>query len=274
MNDAVHFVHLTDLHISHPDGDDPGLLSDTLTTLQTVKAMVQAIRPRPAFILLSGDLTNRGDEESYRLLAERLHGLDMPIVLALGNHDSRRGFYAGMLGRADNLDAPYCHDTVIDGLHIIVLDSSVPGRVGGALSVDQFEFLQAALDRHRGARKIIAIHHAPALDGEAPLAWERLDLADSEHLARLLKGRDVAGIFSGHIHYDRVTFWNGIPVIVGTGLHTANDILYPDGLRMVSGGSFGLCTLRESGLSVSFVPLPSDRRELQVLDWTTLHKIS
>ncbi|WP_157017993.1 metallophosphoesterase family protein [Mesorhizobium xinjiangense] len=273
MSRPVHFVHLTDLHLSHPDHRDPELLSDTLGTLKTVKAMVRAVRPRPAFILISGDLTNRGDAKSYRLLAETMDGIDIPIVYALGNHDSRPGFYEGMLGRDCNLEAPYCHDTVIDDLHVVVLDSRVPGRIGGALSSDQFDFLQSALDRHTGLRKIIAIHHPPALDEDATLAWECLDWADSRRLAGLLKGRDVAGVFSGHVHYDRVTFWHGMPVVVGTGLHTANDILYADGLRMVSGASFGLCTLRESGLTVSFVPLPSDRHELQTLDLKTLRAL-
>ena len=38
------------------------------------------------------------------------------------------------------------------------------------------------------------------------------------------------------------------------------------GWRMVSGASFGICTLRRSGLTVAFVPLPADR--------ATLHTVS
>ncbi|MCB1511885.1 MAG: hypothetical protein KDJ36_13370 [Hyphomicrobiaceae bacterium] len=53
-------------------------------------------------------------------------------------------------------------------------------------------------------------------------------------------------------------------MIVGGGLHTSVDILYRKGLRIVEGASFGLCTLRPSGLSVSFAPPPSERREISV----------
>ncbi|MDE1997210.1 MAG: phosphodiesterase, partial [Rhizobiaceae bacterium] len=80
---------------------------------------------------------------------------------------------------------------------------------------------------------------------------------------RLVAGRNVVGILSGHIHFDRVSQWYGIPIVVGVGQHAATDVLYlPEGLRMVSGASFAIGTLRPSGLSVSFVPQPSERREL------------
>ena len=54
---TTNFVHLTDLHISAPELKDRALLSDTVATLKTIIAMVQGIEPRPAFVVVSGDLT-------------------------------------------------------------------------------------------------------------------------------------------------------------------------------------------------------------------------
>ena len=259
------FLHLTDFHVSDPAIADAHLLTDTEARLGEMLAMIAAMEKKPAFAVVSGDLTNHGDVASYRHLRERLAGLGLSLLYALGNHDTRPGFYQGMLDRTRDLDEPYCHEAVIGGVHVVVLDSSVPGRIGGALAEATFAFLDRALASHPDVAKIVVVHHAPALDETSQLPWETLGQEDSARLAAAIRGRNVAGILCGHVHVDRVSVWNGVPVVVGTGLHNAFDPLYGRGLRAVAGAGFALCTLRPPGLGVTFVPLPSDRRELAVL---------
>lgn len=253
------FVHLTDLHLSHPDLNDPHLRADTVAALALAVETIGRIDPRPDFVILGGDLTNRGEPESYRLLREMTEGLGLPLVHALGNHDSRPAFYREVLG--EDRDGPCCHDRVIAGLHVIVLDTSVPGRVGGAIGADQFAFLRAALDRAPGLPKIVVAHHPPRLD-HGGLVWEALGPGDTGELAETLRGRGVAGIFCGHIHMNRVDHWHGIPLIVTGGLHATVDVLLRSGMRILEGTGFGLCVLRPSGLGVTFVPLTPHPRLL------------
>jgi Icc protein len=264
MAPDVTFVHLTDLHIGDP-ANDSHLFSDTRETLRDILRQVATITPRPSFIIASGDLANAGDAASYAQLREIMAQSGLPVLYALGNHDTREGFYRGMLGRDADLDAPYFHDHVIAGVHIITLDSSTPGFIGGSIEDGQFAWLESVLDTHPDLPKLIVCHHPPAL-GEGPDAthWRHLVYPHSQRLGELLAGRRVLGILSGHIHHDRVSLWNGIPVVVGTGHHAATDILRPDVLRMVRGSSFGIGTIRKSGLSIAFVPQPTDRAELNV----------
>lgn len=263
MSQTTTFVHLTDLHISAPDPVDESLRSDTTATLRTIRGMIEGMTEPPAFVIASGDLTNHGDVASFRTLRTLMDDLPMPVLCALGNHDSRRGFYVGMLERQHDLDVPYDHDTLVGGVHVITLDSSVPARIGGDLDETQFTFLDEALARHPDAPKLLMIHHAPALDRDPDWEWECLSFTATDRLAAILSERPVAGIFSGHIHQDRFTHWHGMPLVVGMGQHAALDPLYQArGLRAVAGASFNLCTLRPSGLTVTCVPLPSDRREL------------
>ncbi len=259
------FLHLTDFHVSDPVLADGDLLTDTGARLGEMLAMIAAMETKPAFAVVSGDLTNHGDLASYRHLRARLAGIGLPLLYALGNHDTRPGFYQGMLDRTHDLDQPYCHEAVIGGVHVVVLDTSVPGRIGGALDETSFAFLERAIGNHSGVAKILVLHHAPALDETSQLPWETLGQPDSARLAATIRGRNVAGILAGHVHVDRVSMWNGVPVVVGTGLHNGFDPLHSGGLRAVAGAGFALCTLRPSGLGVTFVPLPSDRRELAVL---------
>lgn len=256
------FVHLTDLHFGEPD--DPHLHSDTEATMDQILSNIAKIEPRPDFAIASGDLTNAGDAQSYRKLARALDGIGMPVVYAIGNHDTRAGFREGMLGEAPGSDAPYDHDQVLAGIHVITLDSTVPGAIGGAIEPAQFDWLETRLADHADLPKLLVIHHPPMLgETQDPDFWRGIRFEDSLRLAEILKGRDdIKGILSGHIHHDRFSVWHGIPVIVGLGQHAATDILVTDRLRMVQGAGFGIGRLRPSGLTMALVPLPSDRAEL------------
>ncbi|MDL2398293.1 metallophosphoesterase family protein [Rhizobium mayense] len=263
MSRETTFIHLTDLHVGTPDDDH--LYSDTTETLRQILALVATVTPKPEFVVASGDLTNRGDAESFRRLQEIMADIDVPVIYALGNHDTRAGFYDGMEIAAESPDAPYDHDRVVAGIHIVTIDSSTPGLIGGTIDPTQFEWLERTLDTHPDLPKLIVVHHPPALGEEPDLThWRTIHFPQSQRLAEVLKGRNIIGILSGHIHHDRVSVWHGIPVVVGMGHHAATDILRKDVLRMVRGASFGIGTIRPSGLTMAFVPLPSDRAELNV----------
>jgi 3',5'-cyclic AMP phosphodiesterase CpdA len=166
MTEPLTFIHLTDLHIGNPEVPDDRLFSDTSSTLATILSEVKRISPKPRFLVASGDLTNQGDEGSYDELMRLFDDadLDMPVLFALGNHDKRDGFYRAVKGRTENLGKPYDHSTVIDDLHIIVLDTSAPFKVGGIFEPGQAEWLETELNQHAELPKLLVMHHAPALD--------------------------------------------------------------------------------------------------------------
>ncbi|MBI4046165.1 MAG: metallophosphoesterase [Devosia nanyangense] len=266
MSEPVTFVHITDLHVGDPAVEDPHLFSDTTANFRAIAADIQRMTPRPAFIVASGDLTNRGDETSYKhlqaLIAEA--GIDVPVLFALGNHDTREGFYKAFFDRTENALAPYDHDAVIAGVHIITLDTSVPRKIGGSFEPGQLEWLEARLNDHAELPKLLVMHHAPALDEENFEAeWETLAIDDTLALRDLLAGRNVLGILSGHVHHDRVSNWYGVTVVVGMGQHNSLDtVAMGDTFRAVEGTSMTIGTIRPSGLTVAFAPQPSTRREI------------
>jgi len=273
MNE-VRFIHLTDLHIGHPTEPDSHLYSDTSETLQKTLQIIKEIEPKPAFIVASGDLTNRGDPASFRHLKSMFADIDIPVFYALGNHDTREGYYKGMLDRETEIHTPLFYDQLIEGIHVIVLDSSIPGKISGALDEHQFTWLAERLQAYDQSPKLIVSHHPPAL-GDIPDwdFWRTIEFHQSQRLADLLKGKNILGILSGHIHHDRVSMWHGVPVIVGTGHHAATDILHTEGLRMVSAASFGLGVIRSSGLTIAFVPMPSERKELNYVPYDRMIKM-
>ena len=257
------FIHLTDLHISHPDANDPKDKSGSRDTLERVVGIINAMTPQPDFVVASGDLTNMGDIASYGLVRDLLAPLKPPLVMALGNHDMRDGFRAVFGG--DEGDAPYFHDTVHDGLHVITLDTKVPGRVAGTICTVQFEFLSDALNRHTDLPKLIVMHHPPRVN-DSGLPWGTIDLAATKRLAETLKGHNIAGILSGHIHINQVHHWHGIPICINSGLDYTIDLLERQDLRLLEGTTVTICEHAKSGLTVSFVPLSPAQKDLGVID--------
>ena len=256
-------VHLTDLHVSHPDVGDPSLRTDTVGMLRHVVGLINAMDPAPDLVVASGDLTNTGAVPSNELLREILTDLAPPLVLALGNHDKRAAF-AQVFGTGTG-DGPYFHDRVVSGLHVITLDTLVPGRVAGRIDAEQIAFLDAALDRAPDLPKLVVAHHPPHMDART-LPWASLDPESSRVFGETLEGRGVVGVLSGHVHLDQVHHWRGVPVVTCMGLNSTVDILEQRDMRIVEGTSMGLCILRPHGLSVAFAPLSPERRELAVLE--------
>ncbi|MEO1498884.1 MAG: metallophosphoesterase [Planctomycetota bacterium] len=266
------FVHLTDLHIGDPalgiaSGaerlvPDPRPRTDTAERLGAGLARIAGMDPQPDFILVTGDLTNEGDVASYQTLRTLMADVAPPVLYGLGNHDSRGNFASVFLGEAGRR-APHDHDVLIGDVHVITLDSSEPGRVGGTLSPAQVDFLAEALARHPGAGKVLSIHHPPATGPVAPPAYEALDPDSTARLGEIVARGGLRAILCGHIHKSRVTLWHGVPVVVTTGFHTAIDVLSPTGFQVMSNdAAFAVCTLTEHEFAVSYVALPTDYEDL------------
>ena len=267
----IKFIHITDLHLSHPDLDDPNLHSDTEGAFREIIKAILLMEEKPKFVVLSGDLTNTGEKKSYQLLKELLKPLLMPVILAIGNHDKRESFHEIFNG-AESSD-PYFDDDIYSGLHVITLDSSIPGRIAGEICNEQFKYLKKALKKHEENPKLLVIHHPPKIDPDG-LPWGSLSMESTLKLDNVLRGQNVVGILTGHIHINRVSHWNGIPVCVSNGLHSSVDILETKHLRILEGASFSICVLRESGLSVSYVTVNPKQKELGIIDQKRLRKFS
>jgi 3',5'-cyclic-AMP phosphodiesterase len=170
--------------------DTAGFLERAVAHLNTLELDV---------VLITGDLTNDGDEQVYAAFAGIVSGLRAPYFVLTGNHDDRelmrQRFGAGYMPEGGPLTY------VIDrfAVRLIALDTLVPGETWGRLGPEQLAWLDARLGEMPERPTVVALHHPPFRTGIGHLDWSML--RDADALAAVLgRHRQVERVVCGHVH--------------------------------------------------------------------------
>jgi Icc protein len=170
--------------------DTAGFLERAVAHLNTLELDV---------VLITGDLTNDGDEQVYAAFAGIVSGLRAPYFVLTGNHDDRelmrQRFGAGYMPEGGPLTY------VIDrfAVRLIALDTLVPGETWGRLGPEQLAWLDARLGEMPERPTVVALHHPPFRIGIGHLDWSML--RDADALAAVLgRHRQVERVVCGHVH--------------------------------------------------------------------------
>lgn len=229
-----HFLlHLSDTHLVA--GTDPlyGAV-DSEQRLKEVFADLEASGVRPDAIVFTGDLADLGESGAYArlraIVAPAAARLGAEVIWAMGNHDDRTAFRAGLLDqRAGSVspDTPVDAVHFVDGLRIITLDSTVPGHHHGEFTPAQLRWLAAELEVPAPHGTILALHHppVPSVQDLAVL----VELRDQRSLADVVRGTDVRTILAGHLHYSTTAMFAGVPVSVASATCYTQDLLFDGG---------------------------------------------
>jgi len=88
MSKPLLIAQISDLHVKPPGQLAYGRV-DTAKALERCVAHLNAFKPAPDFVVLSGDLADTPVMEEYQHLARLLAPLKQPFAAVPGNHDSR-----------------------------------------------------------------------------------------------------------------------------------------------------------------------------------------
>ena len=173
---------------------------DTNRALERAIAWLNALKPRPDAVLITGDMVNDGDADQYHALVHRLTRLELPYFPVLGNHDEReaaRAAFAQLFFMPET--GPIRYTAEIGGLALVALDSNVPGKPYGRLGDEQLAWLDETLALRAGRPTIVMLHHPPFETGVAFMDWSALK--DGAALAAVI-GRHphVERVLCGHMH--------------------------------------------------------------------------
>jgi len=198
-NSSVKVIQVTDSHLrKEPDGRLLGM--NTRDSLEAVIGMVKSQCALPDLILATGDLAQDASSEAYRCFEKNMAGFACPVIFFSGNHDDP-AVMAATIRRPGAFDKVWS----ADDWQIICLDSSVRGKVHGAISASDLEFLQTELENSQGKHVAICFHHHPVPINSAWL--DTIGLANGEEFFSVVdRFNHVRLILWGHIHqaFDQV----------------------------------------------------------------------
>ncbi len=145
MTAPVLIAQISDLHIKRP-GERAYEMVETAAALERCIAHLNGFQPRPAFVVISGDLVDRGLEEEYAHLRQLLKPLELPFAAIPGNHDERRQFRRAFSDQSfAQLSGPANVRVEVSGPVLLLLDSSVPGKDYGELDPATLQWLDSEL---------------------------------------------------------------------------------------------------------------------------------
>lgn len=250
-------LHLSDTHLLAGDRLLGGRY-DVAAHLRRTLAAAEATGVRPDAVVFTGDLTDLGEPEAYRVLRAAVEPwaarLGAPVVWVAGNHDERTALRAELLD-AEATEEPVTGVWDLDGLRLIALDSSVPGWHHGDLDAEQLEWLRAELAEPAPLGTILALHHPP-LPTHIPF-FDILELRDQPGLAAAIAGSDVRAILAGHLHYSTSGTFAGVPVSVSAASCYTMDLARPaeEVNGMDAGQSFHLVHVWDDTITHAVVPV-------------------
>jgi len=238
-------VQLTDLHVG---GNENGL--DPLPRLEAVLEAVRSLPNRPDAVLVSGDLTDDGAAEGYRLAKEMLAALELPLHVLPGNHDDRRRLRE-TFGLPGDGDEPINYSAWVGDLRLVAFDSIVPGQDPGDFPPEQLRWLQEELATEPEAPTLLALHHPPLSTGIAE--WDEINLSGSqrETLSEVVaRHPQLLGIAGGHLHRVAASSLAGRPVLAAPSTYwqVRPNFFEGDEYGVVDTPGFAIHALREGEL--------------------------
>jgi 3',5'-cyclic-AMP phosphodiesterase len=212
-------AQLTDLHLR-----PPGLAAYRVaeTNMLTGRALgkLQALRPQPDVVVITGDMTDCGLPEEYNLLRRLLAPLRMPIYMVPGNHDRRDNLKKEFSDWPTIVADDEFVQFVVDDfpLRLIGLDTVVEKSGAGALCKRRLAFLSDALDAAPERPTVIFMHHPPFDSGIRHMDRIRLLDGDAELATLVKRHRQILGLWCGHSHRPIETIFAGVPASIIAGV--------------------------------------------------------
>lgn len=199
--DIMLIAQISDLHVN---ADRAPVFAgfDTQSALARVVRDIDALEPQPDIVLATGDLVCDGELREYEVLKEVLAPLRAPLYAIPGNHDDRNNLMA-VFGpcapAADDADGFIQYVIEDFPVRIVMLDSLLPGAVGGTLCARRLGWLEKTLAAETEKPTIVALHHPPFMSGIE--TFDDWNCSNGDKLAEIVaRHANVERVICGHVH--------------------------------------------------------------------------
>ena len=204
-------VQITDTHIQ-PKGQLLYGQVDAALHLRNSVEEIARIRPIPDLVVITGDLVEKPDRESYEHFKELIAPIQVPVYVLPGNHDDpvlMAEMFADT-GAFPVTDATNQYAVEVNSFRMLALNSHIGGSELPEFDGEHLDWLVRELPKS-DKPTMIAIHHPPMKTG-----IEFIDMGGTQwfqELKEVLSGRhNVHLVICGHCHTDMSGRIGSVPV--------------------------------------------------------------
>ena len=195
-------IKITQITDTHLYGKPSGTLlkMNTSETLGHVLELVKANENEIDLVLATGDIAQDASDKAYANFLEIIASLNSPFRWIPGNHDN-----AAVMNRLAERTGASEKTAQLNNWLIILLDTSILGKVHGKLAKTESNFLTSVLRAAESDDTIehclIAMHHNPVPGNSA---WMKdIGLENGEKFFEAIKiSKKVRCVLYGHIHQE------------------------------------------------------------------------
>jgi Icc protein len=217
------FIQITDHHVTASEAKLLKGFSTRHAFRTVLRHIAQHVGEHADFIISTGDLVENSSEATYQAFLRMLNARnasaeipdplfisadgfqEFPMYLLPGNHDDRNNFFKYLFPKSlpvPLMNVAFTHK----GVQFICLDWGPHTKA--TANPEMLDFLAGSLETDLPS--IIVMHHQVVTIGSR---WLDDFIADDvSQFWKVVTGRNVLGIFSGHVHTTYESVVSGIPV--------------------------------------------------------------
>ena len=188
----LRLLQITDPHLGASE-------AFSLAGIETARSFAQVVSVaaghNPDITLFTGDVAAEESPAAYQIFDRIIAELPGRKLWLPGNHDELQLMHEHIH------HARFEPVVVTEHWLLLCLNSAVPGRVGGELSLSEVQFVADTLEVHPDLHVAIFVHHPMLPLGCAWLDRQRINNADAL-FDIVAQYPQVRAIFSGHAHQE------------------------------------------------------------------------
>ena len=186
-NPNFNFVNIADVHVEAGTTNNKERFTDQLKQINETTG-------EPAFIAVSGDLTNRATDAEFEDYTAATATSELPVYPAVGNHDFTAGKdYSARIDNYRSYLGPEWYSFDYGNRHFVMLENTL-----GFSQEEQLEWLKQDLAHNADKKEVVVFVHKPLNTPQTPSSDQTNKFIDvlSQYQTRL--------VMVGHTHVNDV----------------------------------------------------------------------
>ena len=190
------FIHISDTHlVAHGEGH---YASDPAYKLKKAIESINTYQNDADFVVITGDLTDKGELLVYYDLKSILDNLLIPYYLIIGNHDNRDNYFAAFNDKYNYESFAQLNVIKNDSL-LLFLDTKIGDWHDGGFCESRFKWLENKLEENKHLPSYLFMHHPPFIINHKHM--DNIGFGLKEDFWNIIeKYKNVKHIFFGHVH--------------------------------------------------------------------------